>query len=497
MLASTGCFDGFHSRFWPRRAGPPPSSAASAMRDTTKISRGPNLEDLNRASAVNAIHKNEVARNTLRIDCMREYYEHVLREGTPIDDAEFDKQVSRPLMTWLRSLTYLPDEGDYLSVAQCAQALLAHIPAPDSHERRPLREFGSTDRLDARDGITVARSFVATTIPLLHRFVELLRSLADHTPCGHEFARLLNDILGHADAPLRAVEVAAPIYATVGPRSRREGIDTSERRVSVGREALLARDDESPPLPERLVSEYGVLLRNMPPERPSSESMEGDIAIASAYAEPFDAIDFGGGVHEAYAIPQYADPIDVINVIGVAADVGEAYATPQYVDPIDLDDVRVRVTGGGAARANNPWIRMAGFFTCAEATWSRISADSDAPDPEIDRMLTANGVGCVDEANEDRSSGFEHDVLGMTRGTWNGRPSTLTVRAEVHAPPRFVSSIATCPTASGRPPTVDVHLAPWDSRTRKPVVIASSRPPSPEIDYDFDHDPDSLVESLR
>ncbi|WP_413192117.1 hypothetical protein [Pararobbsia alpina] len=146
----------------------PAASLAAMSRDT-----------INLFVALDAIRYQVVAQNADRIDQMLERFQRTLNRNESYPDAAFSERVIRPLMTWLKALTYLPDEGEFAKIAQCAEAMLEHIPAPESEVRRPLRELGSTERLDAReDPIEVTRGLVNWTIPLLHRFVVMLKCLA-------------------------------------------------------------------------------------------------------------------------------------------------------------------------------------------------------------------------------------------------------------------------------------------------------------------------------
>jgi hypothetical protein len=180
MPQLSGCMGGLFSRTprmglsakgklsSPVEAHHPAASLAAMSRDT-----------INLFVALDAIRYQVVAQNADRIDQMLERFQRTLNRNETYPDTAFSERVIRPLMTWLKALTYLPDEGEFAKIAQCAEAMLEHIPAPESEVRRPLREFGSTERLDAReDPMEVTRGLVSWTIPLLHRFVVMLKCLA-------------------------------------------------------------------------------------------------------------------------------------------------------------------------------------------------------------------------------------------------------------------------------------------------------------------------------
>ena len=429
MPAMTGCFEGLCSRLSPRGASSPHRAEGPASRNQRWVSYVPDMQSFNRAAARDAIGAATVAQNAARVARMLDRFERALRHGEPMPDTTFAEQVMRPFVTWLKALTYLPDEGEFTSVAPCAQALLEHVPMPDSHERRPLREFGSTERLDARDDeVRVARSFVVSTIPLLQRFVSLLEALATGLHCNDRFARLLDVIRGRVDGQSDSSDNDEPVYATVAPRERRPSVASSHSDASP------ERLDMPPPLPARLVIDYGVLTRGM---------------------------------------PRYLGPPEVIE---------------------ELDDEHVE-----QAAANEGWIQTAHF--CARSassasgssSSSSSSGSSSASSLDMDSARSDDGNVVAANANVDvdtvdavtaKQAQRGDDAFDVSRAILRDRPSRFTVRAEVHARTRSRSPIATCPTASGRPASAEVRCEPWDSRTRKSVVVLGDRPPTPEIDYD-------------
>jgi hypothetical protein len=258
MTQFSGCLSGLFSRA-PRMG----TSALSKSREAIEVQSpeakfaAMSRDTINLFAAMDAVRYQVVAQNADRIDQMLERFERTLRCGEPFPDGAFSERVIRPIMTWLKALTYLPDEGEFAKIGKVAEGLLEHIPLPESEQRRPLREFGSTERLEAHENVTeVTRGLVDWTIPLLHRFVAMLKCLATGERSPENCESLLEAIRRHQRMPdgySGDVTETAPVAGPSGVRVRRgaqgSGSDDSglesEFGVGLARGAGWKRSDDA------------------------------------------------------------------------------------------------------------------------------------------------------------------------------------------------------------------------------------------------------------
>lgn len=183
------------------------SKSLREIRDSLPSSSVTMRDSFNVYAAMDATRYSVVSQNGERVDQMQIRFENALRFGRLMPDVAFIEQVIRPLVTWLKALSYLPDDGEFAKIAECAKALLKHIIVPESATRRTLQQFGSTEQLDRRDNPTeIARGFVEWTIPLLYRFVFILKAMATGERCTDTCAKLLASIERH-DAPDSVCEI--------------------------------------------------------------------------------------------------------------------------------------------------------------------------------------------------------------------------------------------------------------------------------------------------
>ena len=268
MSQAAGCFSGLVSRISRSRgAVSAPTSDRCARHDDTLPNGVANPLAFNTVAALDATRYACVGTNAERIGLLHERYFDVLHFGHPMPDAVFIEQVTRPLVTWLKALSYLPDEGQFSDIGVCARELLSHVVVPESRSRHTLQRFGSTEALDRDDApMEIARAFVTWTVPLLHRLVALLKCVATGQPSVDTFQKLLLSIRRQAipDDPdaapapetvFRALPAAPssesestpdaldePIYATVLPRSERL------RRTARSKPVALVVDAEISPI---------------------------------------------------------------------------------------------------------------------------------------------------------------------------------------------------------------------------------------------------------
>ncbi|HTJ92160.1 MAG TPA: hypothetical protein VL424_03500 [Pararobbsia sp.] len=280
-------------------------------------------DTLNLLAAMEAMHYDVVARNAERVDQMLERFELMLRRGDPFPDGAFVEDVIRPFVTWLTSLTYLPDDGDFSEIGQCARSLLRHVPmdAPESTTQktlarsRPFREFGSTERLDSHeDAAQVAHSLVDWTIPLLYRFVVLLKCLATGEPCTDTWRSLLEAIERHEHLPGASTDTSesgsqgrveprrAPSPHPMALRSRVEPLYASIRPRDVirGRQASQSGSSSS-----------------------SSSSLE------AVYNEPFDCVQPPPSPHGHASVRRQAKP--------ACRDVATQTESPSWIGDLKRD----------------------------------------------------------------------------------------------------------------------------------------------------------------
>ena len=271
MSQAAGCFSGLVSRISRSRGAVPRAMSDRCARHDDTLHHGvTDPQSFNTLAALDAVRCACVGTNAERIGQLHERYYEALHFGRPMPDAAFIEQVTRPLVTWLKALSYLPDEGEFADIGACSRELLGHVVVPESKSRHTLQRFGSTEALDRDDApMDIARAFVTWTVPLLHRLVALLKCIATGQPSVDTFQKLLASIRRQAmpddpaDPPAdqRAAALAAeteskvvfpapslepeivpdaldePIYATVLPRSERLRRPSSSKPASLVVEA--------------------------------------------------------------------------------------------------------------------------------------------------------------------------------------------------------------------------------------------------------------------